>query len=33
MAKETNKRDVESISARVTKHESKKVVKAQVNLN
>ena len=32
MAKES-KRDVESISARVAKHVSKKVAKAEVNLN
>ena len=32
MAKES-KQDVESISARVTKHASKKVAKAEVNLN
>ena len=33
MAKETNKRDVESICAKVTKHASKKVAKAEANLN
>ena len=33
MAEEINKRDVESICARVTKHASKKVAKAEVNLN
>ena len=33
MGKETNKVDVKRISARVTKHVSKKVVKAEVNLN
>ena len=33
MAKETNKRDVDIICARVTKHVSKKVAKAEVNLN
>ena len=33
MAKETNKGDVESICAKVTKHASKKVAKAEVNLN
>ena len=31
MAKEANKRDVESICARVTKHASKKMAKAEVN--
>ena len=33
MAKEINKGDVESICAKVTKHASKKVAKAEVNLN
>ena len=33
MAKETNKGDVESICAKVTKDASKKVAKAKVNLN
>ena len=33
MAKETNKGDDENICARVTKHSSKKVAKAEVNLN
>ena len=33
MAKETNKGDVESACARVTKHVSKKTVKVEVNLN
>ena len=33
MAKETNKGDVESICAKVTKDASKKVAKAEVNLN
>ena len=33
MAKETNQGDVESICARATKHASKKVVEAEVNLN
>ena len=33
MAKETKKRDVESICAKVTKNISKKVVKVEVNLN
>ena len=33
MAKETNKRDVESICTKVTKHASKKVAKTEVNLN
>ena len=33
MAKETNKRYVKSIFARVTKHVSKKVAKVKVNLN
>ena len=33
MAKETNKRDVESICAKLTKHASKKVAKAEANLN
>ena len=33
MAKETNKEDVESTCAKVTKHASKKVVKAETNLN
>ena len=32
MAKEKHKGDVESICARVTKHASKKVAKAEVNL-
>ena len=33
MAKEANKGDVESMCAKVTKHASKKVVKAEVNLS
>ena len=33
MAKETKKRDVESICAKVTKNISKKLVKVEVNLN
>ena len=33
MAKERNKRDVESICARVTTPESKKVANAEVDLN
>ena len=33
MAKETNKGDVESICAKVTKHASKKVAKVEFNLN
>ena len=33
MAKETNKGNVESICAKVTKHASKKVAKAETNLN
>ena len=33
MTKETNKEDVESIFARVTKPTSKKVVNAEVDLN
>ena len=33
MAKETNKGDVESICARVIKHASKQVAKAEVDLN
>ena len=33
MAKEINKRDVKSICARVIKHASKKVEKAEANLN
>ena len=33
MAKETDKIDVESTCARVTKHGSKKVAKAEVNVN
>ena len=33
MAKETNKGDVESMFAKVTKHASKKVAKAEVSLN
>ena len=32
-ATETNKGDIESICARVTKHASKKVATAEVNLN
>ena len=32
MTKETNKGDVESICAKVTKHASKKVAKAEANL-
>ena len=33
MAKERNKGDVENMCAKVTKHASKKVAKAEVNLN
>ena len=33
MAKETNKGDVESICAKVTKHAAKKTEKAEANLN
>ena len=33
MAKEANKGDVESVSAKVTKHAAKKVAKAEANLN
>ena len=33
MAKEANKGDVESMCVKVTKHASKKVAKAEVNLN
>ena len=33
MEKETNKGDVESICAKVTKHASKEMVKAEANLN
>ena len=33
MTKETNKGDVESICAKVTKHASKKVAKAEANLS
>ena len=33
MAKKTNKRNVESICAKVTKHGSEKVAKAEANLN
>ena len=33
IANETNQGDVKSICARVTKHASKKVAKAEVNLN
>ena len=33
LAKEVNKGDVESICAKVTKHGSKKVAKAEANLN
>ena len=33
MVKEINKRDADIICARVTKHVSKKVAKAEVNLN
>ena len=33
MAKETSKEDVESIYAKVTKHASEKVAKAEANLN
>ena len=33
MANERNKGDVESMCAKVTKHASKKVAKAEVNLN
>ena len=33
MAKERNKGDFESMCAKVTKHASEKVVKAEVNLN
>ena len=33
MAKETNKEDLESMCAKVTKHAQRKVAKAEVNLN
>ena len=33
MGKETNQVDVESICVKVTKHTSKKVARAEVNLN
>ena len=33
MAKETNKREVESICKRVKKHTSKKFAKAEISLN
>ena len=33
MVKETNKRDAESMCAKVTKHALKKIAKAEANLN